>query len=36
MGMIEKEENKMIKKGGWKALRIAALSTLGLGWLPFL
>ena len=36
MRMIEKEENKMIKKGGWKALRIAALSTLGLGWLPFL
>ena len=36
MGMIEKEENKMIKKGGWKALRVAALSTLGLGWLPFL
>ena len=34
--MIEEEENKMIKKGGWKALRIAALSTLGLGWLPFL
>ena len=36
MGMIEKEENKMIKKGGWKALRVAALSTLGLGWLPFI
>ena len=36
MRMIEKEENKMIKKGGWKALRVAALSTLGLGWLPFL
>ena len=34
--MIEEEENKMIKKGGWKALRVAALSTLGLGWLPFL
>ena len=29
--MIEEEENKMIKKGGWKALRVAALSTLGLG-----
>ena len=36
MRMIEKEENKMIKKGGWKALRVAALSTLGLSWLPFL
>ena len=36
MGMIEEEENKMIKKGGWKALRVAALSTLGLGWLPFI
>ena len=34
--MIEEEENKMIKKGGWKALRVAALSTLGLGWLPFI
>ena len=36
MSMIEIEENKMIKKGGWKALRMAALSTLGLSWLPFL
>ena len=36
MGMIEEEENKMIKKGGWKALRVAALSTLGLGRLPFI
>ena len=36
MKMIEKEENKIIKKGGWKAIRVAALSTLGLGWLPFL
>ena len=36
MGMIKKEENKTIKKGGWKALRVAALSTLGLGWLPFI
>ena len=33
--MIEKEEEKMIKKGGWKALKMAALSTLGLSWLPF-
>ena len=36
MRMIEAEENKMIKKGGWKAVRVAALSTLGLGWLPFI
>jgi len=36
MSMIEIEENKMIKKGGWKALRMAALSTLGLSWLPFI
>ena len=36
MKIIEKEENKIIKKGGWKAVRVAALSTLGLGWLPFL
>ena len=34
--MIEIEENKMIEKGGWKALRMAALSTLGLSWLPFI
>ena len=36
MSMIEIEENKIIKKGGWKALRMAALSTLGLSWLPFI
>jgi len=36
MCMIEIEENKMIKKGGWKALRMVALSTLGLSWLPFI
>jgi len=36
MSMIEIEENKMIQKGGWKALRMAALSTLGLSWLPFI
>ena len=36
MEMIEKEESKLIKKGGWKAVRVAALSTLGLGWLPFI
>jgi len=34
--MIEVEEKKIIKKNGWKAVRIAALSTLGLGWLPFI
>ena len=34
--MIEKEENKLIKKGGWKAVRVAALSALGLSWLPFI
>ena len=36
MGMIEAEENKVIKKGGWKAVRIAALSALGLPFLGFL
>ena len=36
MDMIEKEESKLIKKGGWKAVRMAALSTLGLSWLPFI
>jgi len=36
MEMIEKEESKLIKKGGWKAVRMAALSTLGLSWLPFI
>ena len=36
MRMIEEEENKLIKKGGWKAVRMAALSTLGLSWLPFI
>ena len=34
--MIDEAEKKIIKKKGWKALRIAALSTLGLGWLPFI
>ena len=33
--MIKIEENKIIKKKGWKALRIALLSSLGLSWLPF-
>ena len=36
MRMIKEEENKLIKKGGWKALRMAALSSLGLSWLPFI
>ena len=36
MNMIEQEENKLVKKGGWKALKIAALSSLGLSWLPFI
>ena len=36
MRMIKEEENKQIKKGGWKALRMAALSSLGLSWLPFI
>jgi hypothetical protein len=36
MNMIQEEENKLIKKGGWKALKVAALSSLGLSWLPFI
>ena len=36
MNMIEEEENKIIKKGGWRALKVAALSSLGLSWLPFI
>ena len=36
MNMIEEEENKLVKKGGWKALKVAALSSLGLSWLPFI
>ena len=36
MNMVEKEEDKLIKKGSWKALRIAAYSSLGLSWLPFI
>ena len=36
MCMIEIEENKMIEKGGWKALRMAAYSALGLPFLGFL
>ena len=36
MRMIEAEENKAIKKGGWKAVRIAALSDIGIPFLGFL
>ena len=36
MNMIEEEEDKLVKKGGWKALKVAALSSLGLSWLPFI
>ena len=36
MRMIEIEENKMIEKGGLKALRMAAFSALGLPFLGFL
>tara|TARA_B100000795_G_C22713358_1_gene404471 strand:+ start:393 stop:1004 length:612 start_codon:yes stop_codon:yes gene_type:complete len=36
MCMIEIEENKMIEKGGWKALRMAAYSALGLPFLGFM
>ena len=36
MSMIEIEENKIIKKGGWKAVRLAAYSALGLPFLGFL
>ena len=34
--MIKIEENKIIKNKGWRALRIALLSSLGLSWLPFI
>ena len=34
--MIEAEENKLIKKGGWKAIRVAAMTALGISWVPFL
>ena len=34
--MIESEEKKIIKKGGWKAVRVAAFSALGLPFLGFL
>ena len=36
LGMIEGQEEKLVKKGGWKALKVAALSSLGLSWLPFI
>ena len=34
--MIIEQENIIIKKKGWKAVRMVALSSLGLGWLPFI
>ena len=34
--MIESEEKKIIKKKGWKAVRVAAFSALGLPFLGFL
>ena len=27
---------EIVKKGGWKALKVAALSSLGLSWVPFI
>ena len=36
MKMVEKEENKLLKKGSLKALKVAAFSSLGLSWLPFI
>ena len=36
LSMIEAEEEKLVKKGGWKALKVSALSSLGLSWLPFI
>ena len=32
--MIEKEENKIIKKQGWKWVRRLAFATLGIGFIP--
>ena len=32
--MIEKEENKIIKKQGWKWVRRLALASLGIGFIP--
>ncbi|MDA8836036.1 hypothetical protein N9N53_03500 [Candidatus Pelagibacter bacterium] len=34
--MIELEEGELKKKGAFKALKVAALSSLGLSWLPFI
>ena len=36
INMVKKEENKLIRKGGWKAIKVAAFSSLGLSWLPFI
>lgn len=35
MELIEAEENKIVKENGLKAIKVAALSALGLSWLPF-
>ena len=34
--MVKDEEDKIKKKLKWKGVRMAALSTLGLSWLPFI
>ena len=34
--LIKEEENKIIKKKGWSALRKAVFLSLGLSWIPFL
>ena len=34
--MIIEQENIIIKKKGWKVVRMVALSSLGLGFLPFI
>ena len=36
MELIEAEENKIVKENGLKAIKVAALSALGLSWLPFI
>ena len=36
MTMIEAEEKKLIKKKGRQAVKVAALSALGISWLPFI
>ena len=34
--MIKVEENKLIKSGGLKALKVAFFSSIGLSWVPFI